>query len=125
MPKFYIIKIQPGHGPRLEECPKYLTDEYLQAAVDGRLIWHTLPHRSLIAKHLFIEMLGDIEGERRGKAENVYASQLHCISSPPIFGDVVMLKNEQGDFLPFTELEATALRDDIEQLYNLEFEEAE
>lgn len=118
MDRFYIIKIEAGHRPRLEECKEKLTLKDLQAAVSGYVGVTSVCYR-LRAKHPFIRMLYS----KDGSTINAYATKLHYISRQTIVGDAIIVSSTGDGIIPFTADEADSIRDTIEFLLNEEFEE--
>lgn len=117
----YIIKIDPEHMPRLVECGE-LTLEYMQTAVEGPIEVAAL-HRELHAKHPDLRMIANEEGKLFDLPYNAVASLAHDILRGLIVGPVILVIAEGEELRPMTEAEAAEIRDTIESLYEIEFEE--
>lgn len=102
-----IIKITPNGIVEKIDCED-ITLDYLQSAVDGYI--ETLrikdaPDRCLI-------MIIDEEGKLKNKPVNELAGEIAYIKFDDyIVGDVVIVKEQDGDFVPLTDDEADKFLD--------------
>lgn len=117
----YIIRIDPGHMPRLVPCEE-LTLDFMQNAVEGN-IEVTAMHRELRAKYPDLRMIVNEEGVLHGLPYNAVASLLHDILRGLILGRAILVVADGENLRPMTAAEATDIRETIEQLYDIEFEE--
>ena len=119
----YIIKIEPNHGPRLVECDD-LTLEYMQTMVEGPIEVTSLC-RGLSCKYPELRMIANEEGKLFDLPYNAVASLAHDILRGLIVGPVILVIADGEELRPMTEAEVTDIRDTIESLYEIEFEEDE
>lgn len=119
----YIIKIDPEHMPHLVECEE-LTLEYMQTAVEGPIEVAAL-HRELHAKYPDLRMIVNEEGKLFDLPYNAMASIIHDVLRGLIVGAVILVIAEGEELRPMTEVEAADIRDTMERLYEIEFEEGE
>ena len=96
----------------------------MQTAVEGPIEVAAL-HRELHAKHPDLRMIANEEGRLFDLPYNAVASLAHDILRGLIVGPVILVIAEDEELRPMTEAEATDIRETIEQLYEIEFEEGE
>ena len=119
----YIIKIEPNHRPRLVECDD-LTLEYMQTMVEGD-VEVTDACRDLQYKYPHLKTASNADGKFFGLEGNLVASILHSVAQGMIYGPALLIIEEDGERRPMTEAEATDIRETIEHIFNIEFEEGE
>lgn len=119
----YIIKIEPNHRPRLVECSE-LTLEYMQTVVEGPIEVANLC-RDLRWKHPQLRMVVNEEGKLFELKGNLIASVFHHILRDPLVGNALLVIADGEELRPMTEEEATDIRETIENIFNIEFEEGE
>lgn len=119
----YIIKIEPNHRPHLVECGE-LTLEYMQTMVEGPIEVTSLCS-DLSCKYPELRMIVNEEGKLFDLPYNAVASIVHDVLRGLIVGNAILVMADGENLRPLTEAEAVDIRDTIEQLYDIEFEEGE
>ena len=119
----YIIKIEPNHRPHLVECDD-LTLEYMQTMVEGPIEVASLC-RDLSCKYPELRMIVNEEGKLIDLLGNLIASVFHFVLRDMISGTAILVIADGEELRPMTEAEATDIRETIEHLFNIEFEEGE
>lgn len=119
----YIIKIEPNHRPRLVECDE-LTLEYMQSQVEGNIEVTGLC-RDLQYKYPELRMIVNEEGKFFDLPGNLIASVFHFVLRDMIAGTAILVIAEGEELRPMTEAEANDIRETIEHIFNIEFEEGE
>ncbi len=119
----YIIKIEPNHRPHLIECDE-LTLEYMQTVVEGPIEVTSLCS-DLRSKYPDLRMIVNEESKLFELPGNLIASVLHYVLKDMILGSALLVIADGEDLRPMTEAEATDIRETIEHLFNIEFEEDE
>ena len=118
----YIIRIDPGHMPRLVESPEYLTSAHIESIVEGDYIFG-VPHHDLKAKYPALSLIYNADGDLFELPSNEWATRLHKVVDSKVLGSAIVTFAKNGVPYPLTAVEATDIRDTIEQLYEIEFEE--
>lgn len=117
----YIIKVEPGHMPCLVECNE-LTLEYMQTMVEGPIEVASLC-RDLRSKYPELRMIVNEEGKLFELPGNLIASTFHYTLRDMIVGTALLVIAEGEELRPMTEAEATDVRETIERIYHINFEE--
>ncbi|MBE6760507.1 MAG: hypothetical protein E7554_10590 [Ruminococcaceae bacterium] len=119
----YIVKIDPDHMPRLIECGE-LTNEYIQTCVEGEFE-NALLNGDLRSLYPNLRMLVNEDRVLFDLPFNRVSTQLHDCLRGPLYGTAIMVIEEDNRCRPLTEAEAADIREKIENLYDIEFEEGE
>lgn len=120
----YIIKITPNHKPCMVSCPGKLSLEYMQRAVEGPIEIASLC-RDLRSKYPELRMIVNEEGKLFDLRTNIIASLIHEYLLDMIAGPAILVIAESEELRPLTEAEAADVRETIEKLCSIEFEEDE
>ncbi len=121
--KDFIIKINPDHMPCLVECSK-LTNEYIQTCVEGEFE-NALLNGDLRSLYPNLRMLVNEDRVLFDLPFNRVSTRFHDCLRGPLYGTAIMVIEEDNHCRPLTETEATDIRETIENLYDIEFEEGE
>lgn len=102
-----IIKIKPNGTVEKIDCED-ITLDYLQSAVDGYI--ETLRIKDAPDRRLI--MIIDEEGKPKNKPVNELAGEIAYIRFDDyIVGDVIIVKEQDDDFVPLTDDEAELFMD--------------
>ena len=102
-----IIKIKPNGMVEQVDCDN-ITLDYLQSEVDGYI--ETIRIKDAPDRHLI--MVIDEEGKFKDKSINELAGEIAYIRFDDyIVGDVVIVKEQDEDFVPLTDDEANEFMD--------------
>lgn len=120
----YIIKIEPEHRPQLVDGDR--AREYIDEAF-GPIVELSECCSALRGKHPGIRILSNDSIETENCCpSNLIATVLRGLSHRgEVFGAAILGIVEGSRFRPLTAAESTDIRDTIEQLYDIEFEEGE
>lgn len=120
----YIIKITPDHAPALVKAPETLTSDHIESIVEGDYICG-VPHSDLKGIYPQLSLICNADGDLFELPSNEVATRLHKVLAGKIRGNAMMTFVKNGVPRPLTAAEATDIRETIEQLYDITFEEGD
>lgn len=119
----YIIKIDPEHMPRIVECGG-LTNDHIQTFVEGEFE-NALLNGDLRSLYPKLRMLVNEDRVLFDLPFNRVSTHFHDCLRGSLYGTAIMVIEEDNDCRPMTAAEVAEIRDTIESLYEIEFEEGE
>ena len=117
----YIIKIEPDHMPCIVKCEE-LTNEHIQSFVECEFE-NALLNGDLRSLYPKLRMLVNEDRVLFDLPFNRVSTHFHDCLRGALYGTAIMVIEEDNDCRPMTEAEAAEVRDTIESLYEIEFEE--
>jgi len=124
----YIIKIISNRLPVLAETPVHLTSAHIESIVEGDYIFG-VPHHDLKAKFPLLSLVFNADNANDEEHRcfdlpfNELATRLHKVLAGGVYGSAILAFVAGGVPYPLTEAEATDIRETIERLCDISFEE--